>query len=236
MIDGQSVLRLLKRGLFDKHAPLLAQIVVTRFCNLDCHYCNEFDKVSQPVAVEHLLARIDNLARLDSAIVTCTGGEPLTHPDVGQVIARIRKHGMSATLNTNGFLLTREWIDTLNEAGLQGMQISVDGVNPTDTTKKSLKSLAGKLELLRDHARFGVNINSVIGADSENPDELLEVALIAKSYGFSHSMSLIHDGSGRSKPFSSHTHSAWCPGSTVMGRIFDQSSSKYSARTLERES
>src|SRR5437016_14474426 len=104
--DIQSGLGVLRRGLFAKHSPLLAQIVVTRFCNLDCSYCNEFDKVSKPVPIEDLLARIDDLARLDTAVVTCTGGEPLTHPQITAGIRRVRDHGMVATMNTNEFPLT----------------------------------------------------------------------------------------------------------------------------------
>jgi MoaA/NifB/PqqE/SkfB family radical SAM enzyme len=38
------------------YSPFLAQLVVTRRCNLDCGYCNEFDKVSSPVALRRQIA------------------------------------------------------------------------------------------------------------------------------------------------------------------------------------
>jgi MoaA/NifB/PqqE/SkfB family radical SAM enzyme len=199
--DIQSAYGILRRGLFSKHSPILAQLVVTRFCNLDCSYCNEYDKVSKPVPKDDLLARIDDLARLDTAIVTCTGGEPLTNPAMPAVIRRIRERGMAASMNTNGFLLTREHIEALNDAGLDGMQISIDGTEPTKNSLKSLKSLRGKLDLLKQHARFGVNINSVLGIEDANPEDAIEVATVARQLGFSHSMSLVHDGEGQLKPF-----------------------------------
>ena len=47
---------------------------VSTDCNLDCAYCNEFDKVSKPVPVEELIKRVDALAALGTQIVTLTGG------------------------------------------------------------------------------------------------------------------------------------------------------------------
>ena len=170
--------------LASRRRPMLAHLVVTRYCNLDCAYCSEYDKVSQPVPLDELLARVDALARLGTQIVTLTGGEPLTHPGHDAVIARIREHGMVATTITNGFLLTVEKINGMNAAGLQEMQISIDGVKPDAVSKKTLKSLAGKLELLAQHAAFHVNINSVLGISEERTQDAIEVAQAAKDWGF----------------------------------------------------
>jgi MoaA/NifB/PqqE/SkfB family radical SAM enzyme len=182
--------------------PMLAHLVVSRYCNLECAYCSEFDKVSQPVPLQDLLDRIDALARLETQIVTLTGGEPLTHPDHDEVIRRIRSHGMVATTITNGFLLTRERIEGMNAAGLQEMQISIDGVKPDAISKKTLKSLAGKLKLLSEHAAFHVNINSVLGISEERTQDALEVAENAKALGFSHTVGVLHDAEGTLAPLS----------------------------------
>jgi MoaA/NifB/PqqE/SkfB family radical SAM enzyme len=85
--------------------PILAQIVPIRRCNLDCAYCNEYDKTSMPVALETMLRRIDRLADLGTTIITLSGGEPTLHPDLDAIIRRIRKRGAIATLITNGLLL-----------------------------------------------------------------------------------------------------------------------------------
>lgn len=183
--------------LGSRRVPMLAHVVVTRYCNLDCGYCCEFDKVSKPVPTSELLARIDHLAALGTRIVTLTGGEPMTHPEHNEVIRRIRHHGMIATTITNGFLLTRAKIDGMNEAGLQEMQISIDGVKPDEISLKTLKSLAGKLKLLSEHARFHVNINSVLGVSEERTFEALEVAREAKALGFSHTVGVLHEEGGR---------------------------------------
>src|SRR5271163_5274938 len=84
---------------------VMAQIVPMRFCNLSCAYCNEYDKLSEPVPVDEMLRRIDHLARLGTSIITISGGEPLPHPDLDQIIARIRHHGRLAGMITNGYFL-----------------------------------------------------------------------------------------------------------------------------------
>jgi MoaA/NifB/PqqE/SkfB family radical SAM enzyme len=195
-------LKLTARVLTSTHRPLLAHLVVTRYCNLECAYCFEYDKVSKPVPTAELLARVDALARLGTQIVTLTGGEPLSHPDHDAVIRRIRGHGMVATTITNGFLLTAARIAGMNAAGLQELQISIDGVKPDAISKKTLKSLAGKLRLLAKHATFHVNINSVLGISEERTRDALEVAENAKALGFSHTVGVLHDAEGTLAPLS----------------------------------
>ena len=72
-----------------------------------------------------------------------------------------------ATVITNGYLLTPEQIAALNDAGLDYLQISIDNVQPDETSKKSLKVLDKKLEWLAEHAEFAVTINTVLGGRSE---------------------------------------------------------------------
>ena len=201
-IRRRDIARLAFGGFATRHRPLLTHLVVTRYCNLDCAYCNEFDKVSKPVPLEELRARIDRLAELGNVIVTLTGGEPLTHPEHAAIIAHIRKRGMVATSITNGFLLTRPIIEAMNEAGLQGLQISIDGVRPDEVSKKTLKSLAGKLELLSKHAKFPVNINSVLGMSEERTAEAIDVRDAALKLGFSHTIGVMHEGDGTLVPLS----------------------------------
>src|SRR5579872_5728288 len=105
--DLRSATRFLGRALGSRYNPLLAQVVVTRRCNLSCGYCNEYDSFSPPVPYETLLARVDHLASLNTASMTFTGGEPLLHPQIDKIVHAARGHGMIVTMITNGFRLTR---------------------------------------------------------------------------------------------------------------------------------
>src|SRR6476661_8676511 len=186
----------------DTSHPLLVHIIPIRRCNIDCGYCNEYDKVSPPVPYETLTARIDKLAELGTSVVAFSGGEPLLHPQLDDLIRHIRRYGMMAGLITNGFLLSEERIKALNEAGLDYMQISIDNVVPDDVSKKSLKTLDApdrddrvhsKLKLLRRHAQFQVNINSVLGGGTRNPEDARTINRRARELGFTTSIGIIHD-------------------------------------------
>jgi MoaA/NifB/PqqE/SkfB family radical SAM enzyme len=97
--------RMIAHALASTDHPLLAHIIPIRRCNLACEYCNEFDDFSKPVPTETMFQRVDKLAALGTSVITISGGEPLLHPELDQVIARIRQHGRIAGMITNGYLL-----------------------------------------------------------------------------------------------------------------------------------
>jgi MoaA/NifB/PqqE/SkfB family radical SAM enzyme len=193
-------LKMIAQGLFSSKHVLLAHIIPMRRCNLACTYCNEFDDFSPPVPTEEMIRRIDRLAFLKTAIVTISGGEPLMHPEIEEIIKRIRDHGMIAGIITNGYLVTPKKIAALNEAGLEHLQISIDNLQPDDVSKKSLKVLDKKLQYLAEFAEFAVNINSVIGGGIKNPEDAVAITRRATELGFASSLGIIHDGSGAMKP------------------------------------
>ncbi|MGH9476154.1 MAG: radical SAM protein [Terriglobales bacterium] len=193
-------LRQLWHGVRSTEHPVQVHMVPMRRCNLACAYCNEYDDHSQPVPLEEMRRRVDHLARLGSSLVTISGGEPLLHPDLDEIIVRIRERGMLAGCITNGYLLVAERIQRLNRAGLDYLQISIDNVQPDDISVKSLKVLDKKLALLAEHARFSVNINSVLGSGVSNPEDALTIARRAVAYGFATTVGIIHDGHGQLRP------------------------------------
>jgi MoaA/NifB/PqqE/SkfB family radical SAM enzyme len=191
---------MLLNGIRSTDHPVLAHIIPIRRCNLSCTYCNEFDDFSKPVPTDEMLRRIDLLAALGTSIISFSGGEPLLHPDLDALIARIRKHGRLAGMITNGFLLNEDRIKKLNRAGLDHMQISIDNVKPDDVSKKSLKTLDLRLQLLAEHADFHVNINSVVGGGIHNPHDAIVVAERAVELGFTSTVGIIHDSDGQLQP------------------------------------
>jgi MoaA/NifB/PqqE/SkfB family radical SAM enzyme len=191
------------RGLLDTSHPLLVQIIPIRRCNIDCGYCNEYDKVSPPIPTDTMKRRIDKLAELGTSVVAFSGGEPMLHPDLDDLIRRIRQHGMMAGLITNGYFLVPKRIEELNKAGLDFLQISIDNVEPDEVSKKSLRVLDKKLQHLRDHATFDININSVLGGGIKNPEDARTINQRARALGFSTSIGIIHDGEGLLKPLGS---------------------------------
>ena len=192
--------KFISRGLLSARHPVLAHVIPMRRCNLDCTYCNEYDKVSDPVPLEEIERRLDKLASLGTSIVTISGGEPMMHPKIYEIIAHIRRGGMIAGLITNGYYLTPEKIERFNHAGLEYLQISIDNVEPDEVSKKSLRLLDKRLRWLSEHADFHVNINSVIGGGIKNPEDAVVIGRRAVELGFSTTVGVIHDGHGILKP------------------------------------
>ena len=112
----------------------------------------------------------------------------------------MRRTGAIAGMITNGYLLNVERIERLNRAGLDHMQISIDNVEPDEISKKSLKVLDKKLQMLAQYAEFHVNINSVVGGGFKNPNDALVIGRRALELGFESTIGIIHDGDGQLKP------------------------------------
>src|SRR5882724_1470387 len=160
----------ISRALLSSQHPVLAHLIPMRRCNLACGYCNEYDHSSSPVALDLIKRRIDKLAALGTSIITISGGEPMMHPQLDEIIQHVRMRGMIAGLISNGYYFTPERIKRLNKAGLEVLQISID------------------------------NINSVIGGGIKNPEDALAVARRAVALGFSSTVGVIHDNDGTLKP------------------------------------
>src|SRR5205809_3631541 len=102
--------RMVVRAFLGTDHPLLAHIIPVRRCNLACKYCNEFDDISKPVPLETMFRRVDKLGQLGTSVITISGGEPLLHPELDDIIRRIRGNGIVAGMITNGYLIVPERI------------------------------------------------------------------------------------------------------------------------------
>ncbi len=190
----KNVFQAIPRILFT-NAPMDAQLIVTRRCNLSCGYCSEYDSTSEPVPLDELKRRIDALHRLGSANITLLGGEPLMHPNVGEIVSYAGRKSNTSVV-TNGFLLRNGTIEALNEAGLNNLTVSIDTLHadPTRYIQKSLRSLRTRLERLRQLARFDVHVTAVLCESSK--DHFKELVQEIQGFGFRMSVNLIHNAKG----------------------------------------
>ncbi len=185
------------KRLFDSR-PVHAQLVVTYECNLSCAYCHEYTPGAPIVPFEVLAERIDRLGELGAFTFDLLGGEPLLHPDIVKLVARIKatRGGVNfATIITNAFKLTPELVDGFNAAGLDCMQVSVDGIDPEPGLPKSLRSVLPKLAILAERARFQVKIQTVLTEESWR--RYAEFREMLAPFDFEFGFSLLHDGKGK---------------------------------------
>jgi MoaA/NifB/PqqE/SkfB family radical SAM enzyme len=185
--SGYNIAESVKR-LVDRK-PLQCSLYVTDRCNLDCGYCTEYDNSRPHPKLEDLKKWIRKIRDLGTMRIALVGGEPLVHPDIVEIVRYCRELGFATSLTTNGFLLTRERLRELEEAGLQVMQISVDRMTPSAITKKSFKTVLPKLEYFKD-SRISLHITGVICADTLSESEaVLETGL---SRGIPTEVRLVH--------------------------------------------
>ena len=190
----KGLLSAVPRVLFS-NAPMDAQLIVTRRCNLSCGYCSEYDNFSQPVPFDVLKSRIDALHRLGAINITMLGGEPLMHPAITELVQYAGRKA-NVSIVTNGFLLRNGVIESLNAAGLNNLTVSIDTLHadPTRFIQKSLRSLRTRLQRLQNLAKFDVHVTAVLCESSR--DDFRELIEEIKSYGFSMSVNLLHNAKG----------------------------------------
>lgn len=153
--------------------PIWAQLNVTWRCNLSCRYCTEYDNSKGHVPASEIYARIDRCKQLGVLHTDLIGGEPLLHPDIFPLMRHVVRSGMSTGMTTNGFLLSEDKLDALIDLGMGRIQISIDCLNPSADTPKSLRTLRNKIEMV---ARRGLWFYVAAVLCPETLDEVIPLA------------------------------------------------------------
>jgi len=104
---------------------------VTNACNMYCDHCyrDAGCKASEELNTEEGKKLLEEIAKAGFKIMVFSGGEPLTRPDIVELVAYTTKLGMRAVFGTNGTLITKELAIQLKEAGTMGMGISLDSMD-----------------------------------------------------------------------------------------------------------
>ena len=106
----------------------------TTVCNLHCRTCirNVWDAPEAQMSMDtfqRLLEGLDDLPHL-TRVVFSGFGEPLTHPNILEMIGAVRKRDIAVTLGSNGLLLEAKMAQALVKLGVDRLVVSVDGVKP----------------------------------------------------------------------------------------------------------
>ncbi len=165
-----------QRLLDDK--PWSAHLYVTDQCNLDCHYCNEYDNSKPHPDTADLKRYMKKIRDLGVIHLGFQGGEPLLHPDICELVRYARSLGfIRVSMSTNAFKLTEVLLRGLEQAGLTSMQFSVDRMTPIKSTRKSLKTVLHKVPWF-DNSPIRLNVAGVLFKDSVGEtDEVIAACL-----------------------------------------------------------
>jgi len=119
---------------------------LTRTCNLRCIHCytdSGAGKYAGELSLAEGRALIRDLADFRIPALLFSGGEPLTHPDLFELVAAARAAGLRPTLSTNGTLITDETARRIRAAGFTYVGISLDGVG---TVNDRFRGVAGAFD------------------------------------------------------------------------------------------
>jgi MoaA/NifB/PqqE/SkfB family radical SAM enzyme len=122
-----------------KFVPRAVTIAVTIACQGKCIHCSAARYAESALALRKKELSTDELKRLiddclDLGVVniTFTGGDPLLRPDIYDLVSYVDKEEAITQLFTNGFLLTRDNVRRLREAGLHSLEVSLDSPYPEE--------------------------------------------------------------------------------------------------------
>lgn len=101
---------------------------ITTACNCRCRMCNMWKK--KPVIVKDYKKLIDFMKKNKVLVLSLTGGEPMLHPNLLEIIRYAKSKGFMVHMATNGTLLTLEKAKALKIAGLDIISFSIDHYTP----------------------------------------------------------------------------------------------------------
>ncbi|MBE3117303.1 MAG: radical SAM protein, partial [Candidatus Atribacteria bacterium] len=111
----------------DEFRPLLCYLFTDWKCNLDCHYCFQYDNDRPGMSIETARASIDWLKSLGCRVLSIMGGEPLVRKDfILEVLRYGTQNDFFVYLPTNGYLMDRAFIDEMGRAGVAAVNLAVD--------------------------------------------------------------------------------------------------------------
>ncbi len=157
------------------YKPLYVKIKVFYGCNLRCAFCNHWRETREPpVSMDRFREILTELAGLGAKKIHFSGGEPMLRPGIPDLVEHAASAGMRVTMTTNGTLITKENSKRLVEAGLRGINISIDSPirkihEKVRGVEDSFKTTTKAVTLFRKYAHKGkitVQINTVVSRES----------------------------------------------------------------------
>ena len=181
-------------GQFGVNKPFVPgapfQIVwnITKSCNLKCAHCYEDagKKDSKELSNEEIINGLKTISRAGVTSVAFSGGEPTIDPHITDYIRYTRELGMYPALATNGYKLANKQVcKEFVDAGLEFVQISVDGLDPE--THDAFRGVEGSwdkaVEALKNCIEAGLFVEVATTVTNHNIDEIPELIEFARGLG-----------------------------------------------------
>lgn len=152
---------------------------LTARCNLQCAHCyisaGPDAQAADELTTEECLRIADEIFALNPApMFILSGGEPLLRDDLTVIASHAAQRGATVVVGTNGTLLTDEKIDELKDAGVTGVAVSVESLDPTyhDRFRRGHGSWQATMEAVERLGARGLDFVIQTTLTKGNRDEL----------------------------------------------------------------
>lgn len=170
------IVKLLGRRITRTKSPFQVTFSLTNRCNFRCDYCHIPLQHRPEMTTDEWRAAIDELADAGMGRASFMGGEPLLRKDLGELIAHVKRRGVHASINTNGWLVPQH-IDELAQLDL--VCVTLDGppeIHDAQRHPGSHARVLDALALLRDRGIKTVTMTVLTATSIDSVDHVLEVA------------------------------------------------------------
>jgi MoaA/NifB/PqqE/SkfB family radical SAM enzyme len=184
------VVKLLGRRITRRKSPFQVTFSLTNRCNFRCAYCHIPLQHRAEMTTGEWRAAIDEFADAGMGRASFMGGEPLLRKDLPELIDHVKRRGVHASINTNGWLVP-QYIDAL--ARLDLVCITLDGpaeVHDEQRHEGSHARVMDALELLRSRGTKTVTMTVLTATSIDTVDHVLDVA---RRFGTQAFFQLEHD-------------------------------------------
>ena len=188
---------------FTSGAPFQVVWDVTYACNLKCKHC--YATAGKPwkdeLTTEQAKHAIDVFDRAGVTILAFSGGEPLVRPDIFELTRYAADKGMYVAIATNGTLITKEKAREMKKAGIEFVQISLDGSNAeTHDTFRGIKGAFDKtVQGIKNSVAEGFFVEVSTTVTKYNYMEVPEIIKLSEKLGADWFMAYNFVPTGRGK-------------------------------------
>jgi MoaA/NifB/PqqE/SkfB family radical SAM enzyme len=165
--------------------PLLSYLFTEWKCNIDCHYCFDFDNKAQGMSLDTAIQSIDWLKSVGCRVVAIMGGEPLLRRDfILKVVEYGSRNGFFVYLPTNGILMTEDFIDKVGAAGVAAINLALDCIEEIPGLPKSFARIEPQFRyLVEQQEKYGYLVFFNINITSKNLQDVKILTELAHDNG-----------------------------------------------------
>ena len=179
-IDGEVIRNNVKKSSIPSLRTIL--IHLTLVCNLTCRHCylDKSEKVN--IGPNIFKSAVTQLDQMQGYKVLISGGEPLLHPQIFEMLQSIKEAKLRKMLLTNGMLIDNETVAKLKPL-IQEVQISIDGTKSHNSFRNNSTAFKKAMDAVRLLVAEGLDVSVATMVHSQNLKELPELESILKEIG-----------------------------------------------------